>query len=303
MGGTAHHAAPSPPAIRRDVTGRWRPRFAFYCTVIEVLPLTPSRRAVMVALPRRLVRARPWRFTATTRLGVLFHETCVVTSSSEPSLKVPVAASCTFCFAAAVAFAGVMASALSVALVAVKSVEPVKPLRTAETVAAPESSDELQPRLPEAFETLTTAVFDDVHSTCEVRSSVEPSLKPPMARSCSLKPTATRGAAGETLMPVSTAEVTVIVAALEAPLRVAVRVAVPGATPVARPCEPAALEIVATAGAELTHVACEVTSSVVPSLYVPIAVNCQLKPCAMVMAWGVTAIEVSEAAVTVTIDT
>ena len=40
-----------------------------------MLPLTPLRRAVMLALPSRLVRASPARFTATTRLGELFHET------------------------------------------------------------------------------------------------------------------------------------------------------------------------------------------------------------------------------------
>ena len=57
---------------------------------------------------------------------------------------------------------------------------------------------------------------------------------------------------------------------LVTPSNKAVTFVVPADTPVARP----EASTVATAGLELSHVAVEVTSDVLPSLKLPVAVNC-----------------------------
>ncbi len=54
----------------------------------------------------------------------------------------------------------------------------------------------------------------------------------------------------------------------------AVMVVLPAATPEARPLDPPALLIVATAGADELQVTDAVRTCVVPSVYVPVAVNC-----------------------------
>lgn len=81
--------------------------------------------------------------------------------------------------------------------------------------------------------------------------------------------------------------VTVRVAVPVTPLRVAVTVVEPAATPVANPDA-----TVATVGFELVQVAVVVTFPVVPSLYVAVAANCWVAPTAMLVAAGVTAMEV-----------
>lgn len=81
---------------------------------------------------------------------------------------------------------------------------------------------------------------------------------------------------------------------------VAVIVVVPvlGPPAVASPIEPVLLLMVATAVAEELHVAMFVTFWG-PSVYVPVAVNCCVRPFAMVGDAGVTAMEFSTAPVTV----
>jgi len=78
-----------------------------------------------------------------------------------------------------------------------------------------------------------------------------------------------------------------------------VMVVVPVPSDVASPIEPAVSLIVATFGALEVQLPLSVTSCVVPSLNVPVAVNCWVVPNATVAADGLTAIEISTAAVTV----
>src|SRR5262245_13333501 len=86
-----------------------------------------------------------------------------------------------------------------------------------------------------------------------------------------------------------------VVVPLTAP-RVAEIVVVPDATAVARP-EPL---IVATAELDDAHVTCDVTFCMLPSEYVPVAVNCWVAPTETVGEVGVTAIELNVGAVMVT---
>ena len=72
-------------------------------------------------------------------------------------------------------------------------------------------------------------------------------------------------------------------------------VAGPTVTVVARPV----LLMVATDGFDEVQVTCTVISSVVPSEYVPMAMNCRLTPTGMLGAVGVTAMEDRVAAVPV----
>jgi hypothetical protein len=82
---------------------------------------------------------------------------------------------------------------------------------------------------------------------------------------------------------------------------VACIVVVPKRAIVANPCEPDALLIVATLGADELHAAVLVRFCVLPSLYVPVAVNGCVLPTAIEAFAGVTAIDTSTAAVTVSV--
>src|SRR5664279_1152264 len=100
--------------------------------------------------------------------------------------------------------------------------------------------------------------------------------------------------AGATAMDVRVALVTVSAAGrLVIGPSVAVIEVFPGAIPVANPCVPAELLIFATAGVLDAHVTVEVSTLVVPSAYVPVAVNDCVKPTATDWVSGVTAIETS----------
>jgi hypothetical protein len=79
----------------------------------------------------------------------------------------------------------------------------------------------------------------------------------------------------------------------------AVIVVDPAASAVASPVEPAALLIFATPALDELQAAEAVKSCVVLSEYVPVALNCCVAPFAMEGFCGVTAIDVSVAAVTV----
>ena len=76
---------------------------------------------------------------------------------------------------------------------------------------------------------------------------------------------------------------------------------VPTAAAEARPFEPEALLTVAMLVSEEAQVTTEVRSWVVLSVKVPVAVNCSVSPLAMLGLGGVTAIDTSVAAVTVSV--
>jgi hypothetical protein len=120
----------------------------------------------------------------------------------------------------------------------------------------------------------------------------------PVAVNCSVSPFAIDGLAGVTAIDTNVAAVTVNVSGgLVTPLNAAVICDVPVAAPLARP--PAV--IVATLVVADTHVAWLVRSCVLVSVYVPVAVNCFVVPFAIVGLAGVTAIDTSVAAVTVSV--
>ena len=87
-----------------------------------------------------------------------------------------------------------------------------------------------------------------------------------MAVNCREVPLAMEGAAGVTAMDTRVAEVTVKVVEPETLPRVALMVVLPALTPVARPSLLAALEMLATAGAEEAQVTVVVRSWAVLSL-------------------------------------
>ena len=109
------------------------------------------------------------------------------------------------------------------------------------------------------------------------------------------------GSAGVTSIDTSVAAVTARAVEPEIAPDVAVIVVGPTALALARPSVPRAFEIVATASSDDDHVTAAVRSWVVASVYVPVAVNCCVVPFAMVGSAGVTSMDTSVAAVTVSV--
>ena len=99
----------------------------------------------------------------------------------------------------------------------------------------------------------------------------------------------------------SVAAVTVSVVLPDTAPKLAVTVVLPTVRDVARPCEPAALLIMATDAVPGVHVTAVVRSCVELSVYTPVAVNCCVRPLAILGRAGVTPIETSVAAATVSV--
>jgi hypothetical protein len=121
----------------------------------------------------------------------------------------------------------------------------------------------------------------------------------PFAVNCCVSPFAIDGFAGVTATDTSVAAVTVSVVLLLTAPSVAEIVVVPIAADVASPFAPAALLIEAVVGVPDAHVTVVVLSWVDESVYVPVAVNCCLRPFAIEGFEGATASDTSVAAVTV----
>ena len=143
--------------------------------------------------------------------------------------------------------------------------------------------------------TVATAVFDEVQVTEMVISWVVPSENVPVAVNCWVAPTDRLGLDGVTAMDDRVAEFTVTVVLPEIVPEVAVMVVTPVVRAVARPL----LLTVAIVVSEELQVTCVVISWVVPSAYVPVAVNCWVAPPGMFGLAGVTAREDSVEEVTV----
>ena len=137
---------------------------------------------------------------------------------------------------------------------------------------------------------------EEAHVTDEVKSSVEPSEKVPVAVNCSSKPSGTEDASGVIAMDESTAFVTMRLADPEIEPEAAVIVAAPTARPLAKPLD-VMLAMLAVA-VQLTEA---LISCLEPSVKAPVAVNCCVFPAATEGAGGVTAIETKAAAVTVSV--
>jgi hypothetical protein len=134
---------------------------------------------------------------------------------------------------------------------------------------------------------------DKLQVTEAVRFCVVPSEYIPVAMNCCVARLEIVGLIGVTAMDTSVAEVTIKEVVAEILPDAAVIVVCPVATEVANPLEPAALLMVATAVSDEPQVTDAVKSCVVPSEYVPVAVNCWVVPMAILGFVGLIAMEVS----------
>ena len=107
-----------------------------------------------------------------------------------------------------------------------------------------------------------------------MRSCVEPSLKLAVAVNCCVVPSGIELLCGVTAMEVIVAFVTVTFVLPTIPFSNAVMVEVPGAIALSTPRDVAPLLTVAIEDAEDVHFTAPVTSCVVPSAKVPVAVSC-----------------------------
>jgi hypothetical protein len=144
---------------------------------------------------------------------------------------------------------------------------------------------------------LNTAIpeFALLHVTVAVRSRVLPSLYVPVAIMACVVPNANDGFAGVTAIDTSTGCPTLSAAVPTIDPQLALTVVVPTPVPVANPV-PATL---ATPLADELQLTPPVTFCVLPSLYVPVAVNCSVVPFAIVALAGVTDSDTKTAGVTV----
>jgi hypothetical protein len=160
-------------------------------------------------------------------------------------------------------------------------------------IAAPRPVDVARPVLM----TVANSELLELHVAVLVTFAVEPSLKVPVAVYCVLLPTATQTVAGVTEIEVSAAGVTVSSVEPLIEFTLAPIVVDPVTDPIARPVALTG----ATVGLEELHDALAVKSFDEPSLYVPVAANCSVKPLAIVGFAGVTAMDTRIAGVTVSV--
>lgn len=123
----------------------------------------------------------------------------------------------------------------------------------------------------------------------------------PVAVNWGVPPTDNDAFAGVTVMDTSCGELTVSLVAAEIAPSVAVIDVVPGPAVVASPSLPGSLLIMAAVGTEELQVTWVVRSWVLRSLYLPVAVNCCVKPTGTLGLAGVITMETRVAAVTVNV--
>ena len=171
----------------------------------------------------------------------------------------------------------------------------------AEIVVVPSAAGVASPALP--AELLIVAAVGSVEFQLAeaVKSCWLPSSKVPMARNCSAVVNGIEPLAGSTRIETNVVLNTVSsVESLSEP-KAAEIVVVPSAKTLAKPWLPPALLIVATAGLLLLHVAVVVKSCLLPSVKLPVAVNCGVFP-APIEGWtGVTVIDTSVGGVVVNV--
>jgi hypothetical protein len=165
----------------------------------------------------------------------------------------------------------------------------------------PMATDVARPLEPPALLMVATPAVNEFQFTDVVRFCVVPSEYVPVAVNCWAVPRAMLGLAGVIAMDTSVAAVTVSVVDPDMLPSVAVIVVEPGVSDVARPLEPPALLMVATPAVNEFQVTDVVRFCVVPSEYVPVAVNCRVVPSTMLGFAGVIAMDTSVAAVTVSV--
>src|ERR1700676_3175103 len=262
-------------------------------TVSVVLPVMLLEAAWIVVVPAPTAVAKPAALIVATVTAEELHVAVLVRFCVVPSLNVPVAVNCCVPPFVTEGFAGVTAMDTSVAAVTVSVVLPVMLLEAAWIVVVPAPTAVAKP----AALIVATVTAEELHVAVLVRFCVVPSLNVPVAGNCCVLPFRTEGFAGVTAMDTSVAAVTVNVVLPVMLLEAAWIVVVPVPTAVAKP---AAL-IVATVTAEELHVAVLVRFCVVPSLNVPVALNCCVPPFRTDGFAGVTAIDTRVAGVTVSV--
>ena len=266
-----------------------------YCTVNTAEPVVPPALAPIVVWPAALQVARPPTLGAFAIVATLAEDELQwlfsVRSCVLLSLKVPVAANCCVLPALHVGVAGVTASETSVPVPTVSVVVPLTPDEEAVMVTLPLFLPWAMPvcRIETRFG------FDDLHDTLLRLVAVLPSLKVPVAVNFTDVPFSMREFAGVIEIDTRRSGDTVSVVEPLTEPKAACRVVVPLATLEARPW---AL-MVATEADEEDQKTDPVMSCVLESLKVPIAANWRVVSGAMVEFAGVTAIETSVAALTV----
>lgn len=128
-----------------------------------------------------------------------------------------------------------------------------------------------------------------------------PSEKVPVAVNCCIVPKAIVAFAGLTAMETRAGAPTVSCAVPEVCPTEAEMLVIPCPALLASPAVPGLLLTIATAVEDEFHVAVPVKSWVLPSLYVPVAVNCCVAPSEIEADGGLTAIETNIAGVTVNV--
>jgi len=230
----------------------------------------PSKAAETLVAPVETMVTRPWEptalDTAATRESDVVHVARVVTSCVEPSEYVPTAVKFRVVPMGAAGSTGSTAIEVKVAAVTASWVEPVTPPSEAEIVVDPTPTPLARPCEPAASETVATDRLELDQETWAVKSCVLESLNTPVAANCCRVPRAIEGSVGATWIETSAAAVTEMSVEPVIPPSEADTVAVPTPTPLARPCEPAALEIVATDVLELDQETCAVRSCVLVSV-------------------------------------
>jgi hypothetical protein len=262
-------------------------------TVTELAPATAPSVAVIVDEPVATVDIKPVAEMVATDAFNEVQVTELVRLAIVPSVNVPVAVTCCWNPSGTFGSAGVAIIDMRAAGATVSVVTPVTAPSLALMVVPPEVCAVARP-----FASIDAiAVFDEVHVTDCVRFSVEPSVSVPIAVNCCVRPWAKVGSAGVTVMDATTAGVTVSVVLPLMPPSVAVMVDMPVARVEAKP----ELEIVAIVIFTYIQITEFVRFSVEPSLKVPVATNCWLRPLATLGSLGVSAIDVTIAGVTVSV--
>jgi hypothetical protein len=183
-------------------------------TVSVALEEMPTDVAVMAELPAAIAMARPGTPLALMLAAAEFpdvHCAELVMFCVLPSENVPVAMNCVVVPGAIDAVNGEIEIARNAALVTVTVALEEMPPEVAVTVAEPTPVAIASPKVPFAL-IATSDELPDVHCTDAVRFCVLPSVKVPVAASCTLVPSASAALAGDTASEASAAALTVKVA-------------------------------------------------------------------------------------------
>ena len=163
-------------------------------------------------------------------------ETTLVRSTTSPSEKVPVAVRRTDVPSASMGLSGVIAIDCNDAFVEVSVVEPLIPFNAAPMTLVPTPTVVTRPAW-----TVATDCVEELQVADSVRSWLVPSVKTPVAVSCSVVPLGVCGLIGVTAIASSVAAVPVTVVVPVTPVSVAVTAALPVLFAVASPAFPDAL--------------------------------------------------------------